>query len=109
MTAIIFPFTWIKTKPDMKQTQLTKNRAMKNKVIEIMKEELSTMQLVDDSDPIAIVGIERAASRIDAEYTGVSDEKVLKIVDACFHMYASYYREDAKKHAIYILKELNKE
>ena len=64
MTAILFPFTWKKSKPDMK-----------NKVIEIMKEELSTMQLVDDSDPIEIVGMERAASRIDAEYSKkVSEE-----------------------------------
>lgn len=33
-----------------------------------------------------------------------SKEQVLKIVDACFHMFASSYRIDAKEEAVRILK-----
>lgn len=44
---------------------------MKDKIIKILKEELSAMQLVDDSDPIEIVGLEKAATRIDSLYSGV--------------------------------------
>jgi hypothetical protein len=36
-------------------------------------------------------------------------EQVLKIVDCCFHMYASDYRNDAKDNAIEIMKTFDKQ
>jgi len=35
-------------------------------------------------------------------------EQVLKILDCCFHMYASEYRSDAKDNAIEIMKSFDK-
>lgn len=36
-------------------------------------------------------------------------EQVLRIVDSCFHMYASDYRTDAKDNAIEIMKAFDKQ
>jgi len=37
----------------------------REQIIEILKEELSTIQLVNDDDPIEIIGLERAADRLE--------------------------------------------
>ena len=41
---------------------------MKDKIIEILKAELFPIQLVDDSDPIEIMGVDKAADKIEQLY-----------------------------------------
>ena len=36
----------------------------------------------------------------------IGKEEILKIVDRCFHMYASSYRNDAREEAIEMIEEL---
>ena len=55
---------------------------MKDKIIGILKGELFPVQLVDDSDPIEIVGFDRAADKIEQLYTkqpAVSEDKLSEI------------------------------
>ena len=37
----------------------------------------------------------------------MTKEEVLKIVDTCFHAYASFYRDDARQEAEDLINELN--
>jgi len=52
---------------------------MKDKIIKILKAELFPIQLVDDSDPIEIMGVDKAADKIEQLYASqpaVSEEEV---------------------------------
>ena len=55
---------------------------MKDKIIKILKAELFPIQLVDDSDPIEIMGVDKAADKIEQLYASqpaVSEDKLSEI------------------------------
>jgi len=55
---------------------------MKDKIIKILKAELFPIQLVDDSDPIEIMGVDKAADKIEQLYASqpaVSEEEIDEI------------------------------